>query len=248
MAKAKNYDHLIGQKFSKLTIIKILYSYKVNNKSGTYCECKCDCGNTKIISVYSILRGAAKSCGCGEKASRYTRQHGLKLEGQKFGHLTVIKRLRTNKEGRVVWQCECDCGNLMETVSSRLKCGKTRSCGCNNRSKYEEWTEEILKEHNIEFYSEYRFTDCRNHYPLPFDFYLPKYNICIECQGQQHYEPYDRFGGLEGFERRKQNDKIKREYCENHGIFLLEISYKLRSKQKIEKEIMNILDSATITV
>lgn len=182
MAKAKNYDHLIGQKFSKLTIIKILYSYKVNNKSGTY------------------------------------------------------------------WQCECDCGNLMETVSSRLKCGKTRSCGCNNRSKYEEWTEEILKEHNIEFYSEYRFTDCRNHYPLPFDFYLPKYNICIECQGQQHYEPYDRFGGLEGFERRKQNDKIKREYCENHGIFLLEIIYKLRSKQKIEKEIMNILDSATITV
>ena len=54
--------------------------------------------------------------------------------------------------------------------------------------------------------------------------------------------------GLEGFERRKQNDKIKREYCENHGIFLLEIIYKLRSKQKIEKEIMNILDSATITV
>lgn len=247
MAKAKNYNHLIGQKFGKLTINKILYTYRINNRSGTYCECKCECGNTKIISLRSILRGATKSCGCLEKSSRYTRKHGLKLEGQKFGHLTVIKRLRTNNQGRVIWQCKCDCGNLTEVASSRLTLGRTRSCGCNKRSKHEEWTKDILEKHNIEFTQEYRFQDCRNQFPLPFDFYLPEHNICIECQGQQHYISVEHFGGDEGFERRKQNDEIKKRYCKNHNIFLLEINYKL-NKQEIEKEIMNILDPVTITV
>mgnify|MGYP000050034264 CR=1 FL=1 len=247
MAKAKNYDYIIGQKFGKLTVNKILYKYKVNNKSGTYCECKCECGNTKIISIYSILRGATKSCGCVEKSSRYTRQHCLELEGQRFGHLTVIKRLRTNHQGRVIWQCKCDCGNLTEVTSTRLKLGRTRSCGCNKRSKHEEWTQEVLKEHEIDFVPEYKFIECRNYYPLPFDFYLPKYNICIECQGQQHYISVEHFGGDERFEKQKQNDKIKKEYCETHGIFLLELNYKL-NKQQIEKEIMNILDPVTITV
>ena len=94
--------------------------------------------------------------------------------------------------------------------------------------KYEEWTEEILKEHNIEFYSEYRFSDCRNHFPLPFDFYLPEYNLCIEFDGRQHFEETNHFG--HGIEHQKKHDEIKNQYCKEHSIDLLRISYKQISK------------------
>lgn len=32
-----------------------------------------------------------------------------------------------------------------------------------------------------------RFADCRTKVSLPFDFYLPSYNLIIEADGNQHY-------------------------------------------------------------
>ena len=68
---------------------------------------------------------------------------------------------------------------------------------------------------------EFRFDDCRNHFPLPFDFYF-EYNdkkYCIECQGQQHYAPVAHFGGEKRFETTQLNDKIKKE-CNSEIIEL----------------------------
>ena len=44
------------------------------------------------------------------------------------------------------------------------------------------------------FESQKRFKDCKDKRQLPFDFYLPSYNVCIEYQGEQHYRPIDHFG------------------------------------------------------
>lgn len=58
------------------------------------------------------------------------------------------------------------------------------------------------------------------------DFYLPKYNIGIECQGEQHYKPVD-FGGkglkwaTEQFKYTVKKDNIKKQKCENNGVKLL---------------------------
>lgn len=54
------------------------------------------------------------------------------LTGQKFGHLTVIKRDIDRGYGTVYWLCKCDCGNeqLFSARSSRLKNGETTHCGC----------------------------------------------------------------------------------------------------------------------
>lgn len=61
---------------------------------------------------------------------------------------------------------------------------------------------------------------------LSYDFYLPDYNLLIECQGEQH-EHYCK--GLhktkKGFERQLEHDKRKREYAKQHNIKLLEIWY-----------------------
>lgn len=53
------------------------------------------------------------------------------------------------------------------------------------------------------------------------DIYLPKYNIGIEYQGAQHYEPVDFFGGQEAFERTVERDKRKKELCDKHNCTLI---------------------------
>ena len=60
---------------------------------------------------------------------------------------------------------------------------------------------------------------------MPFDFYLVDYNILIECQGEQHYKPISVFGGEKGFKLQQKRDNIKRNYCKNHNIHLIELPY-----------------------
>ena len=50
------------------------------------------------------------------------------LTGQKFGMLTAIKRI-ASKNGRSIWLCRCDCGNIKEVNSRELLNGDTKSCG-----------------------------------------------------------------------------------------------------------------------
>jgi hypothetical protein len=82
-----------------------------------------------------------------------------------------------------------------------------------------------LEFNNVNYIPQHKFNDCKNIRPLPFDFYLPDYNICIEYQGEQHYRPIKRFGGINKFDKTVQHDKIKKEYCESNNIILKVIKY-----------------------
>lgn len=53
------------------------------------------------------------------------------------------------------------------------------------------------------------------------DFYLPDYNIAIECQGGQHFEPCEYFGGEKQFKKQIERDKNKKELCKLKGINLI---------------------------
>ena len=41
---------------------------------------------------------------------------------------------------------------------------------------------------NYKFLTQHKFNDCKFKKPLPFDFYLPEYNMCIEFDGEQHFK------------------------------------------------------------
>lgn len=238
----------VGQKFNHLTVKEMLYNYKSNQ---TYCKCDCDCGNETIAYMGNVKSGKTKSCGCQEIKSRYGRKnHEKDLIGKQFGHLTVIELTdKRYSNSAVGWLCECDCGNKIIVRSGNLLRGKTRSCGCNKTSKYEEYVENILNELNITYNREFRFNDCHNHFPLPFDFYIEYNNkkYCIECQGQQHYEPVKHFGGQERFETTQLNDNIKKEYCKTNNITLICLPYTL-SEVEMKEKIINILNPVTTTV
>lgn len=47
--------------------------------------------------------------------------------GMRFGRLTVIRQIEFK---RPKWECRCDCGNIVEVLSSNLTSNHTISCGC----------------------------------------------------------------------------------------------------------------------
>lgn len=100
--------------------------------------------------------------------------------------------------------------------------------GCNkcSKSKGEYRIEKFLSEHNIIFEYNKHFDDCRNKNTLPFDFYLPFYNCCIEYDGIQHYESVYYFGGDDKLKYQKKLDGIKNSWCLKNKIKLIRISYK----------------------
>ena len=58
------------------------------------------------------------------------------LVGQKFNRLTVISlSVNRNSQGKILWVCKCDCGNIKEVDGHSLKSGNTKSCGCYNREQ-----------------------------------------------------------------------------------------------------------------
>lgn len=118
---------LIGQRFGKLIVIKeAIPPEHVKDKSKSYWHCLCDCGNEKNIVGSDLRSGHTKSCGCNNLEYE-------DLSGQKFGRLTVIKRVPKPEHiiyDAIYWLAKCDCENEILAPSSSLKNGKIKSCNC----------------------------------------------------------------------------------------------------------------------
>lgn len=67
------------------------------------------------------------------------------LIGKKFGRLTVIKYYGSNKYGRSLWLCQCECGNEKVILGNSLLSKSTLSCGCYNK----EIIKKVNSKHNM---------------------------------------------------------------------------------------------------
>jgi hypothetical protein len=54
-----------------------------------------------------------------------------------------------------------------------------------------------------------------------FDIYIPEYNIAIEYQGEQHYQPIDFFSGKESFKANKLRDERKKAIAKENNCHLI---------------------------
>jgi len=99
-------------------------------------------------------------------------------------------------------------------------------CPVCNISKGEKAIARYLNINNIKYTQQKRFTECKDKAPLKFDFFLPEYNLCIEFNGEQHYQFVKHFHRTEDVFKRSQNrDKIKKNYCRRSRIKLVTIAY-----------------------
>jgi very-short-patch-repair endonuclease len=132
----------------------------------------------------------------------------------------------------------CPNHGVFEQVSSTHLFGS--GCPKCKSSKGEIKIFKFLDKNKIKYDYQKIFNDCVLKTYLPFDFYLPEHNICIEYDGEQHFKSVDYFGGDGGFEIRKTNDEIKNKYCKDNNIKLIRISYiDIKDVEKILNKELN---------
>ena len=121
-----------------------------------------------------------------------------------------------------------------------------KGCPICQESHGERMVSKILETNNIDYETQKKFDDCINISTkkicrkLPFDFYIDSLRTCIEFDGEQHFRPINKFGGIESYEKLKKRDKIKNQYCEENGIKLIRIPYTM-NKKDIEPYILQEL-------
>lgn len=65
-----------------------------------------------------------KNCGCKQ------REKQKDLTDQRFGKLVVIRKSDQKKGRAILWECQCDCGNICLKPTGELNWGTATSCGC----------------------------------------------------------------------------------------------------------------------
>ena len=231
----------------------INYNYK-NNETRMCCFDKE--GYKVMVSYDSLVNKKVKifqrfSTTCNEENFLFNTNLYIKKNNL---HCIALNWRKSLVKNHIDILCRCQCGNEYWCDfnwwrrSLKDRCNKCVKATSNIAFLTQQW----LDENKIQYIKEYRFKNCKDKRPLPFDFYLPEYNYCIEVDGEQHF--YDRSERCfktnlftdEDFKDRKNKDNIKTKYCLDNGIKLIRLKYNLfrrngiiidNYKNKLSKEI-----------
>jgi hypothetical protein len=119
-------EDLSGKRFNMLVVIKFDHYSKKGTHTRAHWLCQCDCGNTNVVASDNLKSGGVKSCGC---ARHKQPKSFIDLSGLKFNRLLVINEAFVRNQAHY-WNCKCDCGTEKIINGSKLKNGRTKSCGC----------------------------------------------------------------------------------------------------------------------
>jgi len=192
------------------------------NKRGkiiTYINYLCPCHGLKKIELGNINNSKCGCKECSDEEQKMTEDE-IKRRGDEICNKMGYKYkgyFRDKGFIRIVYECPIHGENNASIyhLEEGKRCPKCYS------SSIEASVNNLLKLNNIEFVEQKKFEWLRYHNPLRLDFYLPKYNIAIECQGKQHFNSVKTWGGNDELEDRQLRDKTKKELCENHGIKII---------------------------
>lgn len=137
-----------------------------------------------------------------------------RIHGDKYDYSKVAYK---NNKTKVCIICP-EHGEFWQTPDNHMK-GK----GCPHcaQSKLESSTRDFLVENGVKFVEQKGFDWLRYKNPMKLDFYLPEYNVAIECQGIQHFESFKHFGGDDGLKYNTAKDIKKASLCSDNNVKLL---------------------------
>lgn len=136
-----------------------------------------------------------------------------------IGFNTNSKKYEGNKS-EIILKCNI-CNEIWNTTKFTNLLNSYSSCPKYKTYKLEDEVENILNENNISFEKQKKFNWLKYKSNLSLDFYLPQYNVAIECQGIQHFEINDFFGGKVAFDEQHKRDIEKFNLCKENGIEIL---------------------------
>ena len=214
----KTHDEYIEDVAKINPTIEVLGRY-INNKTKILHRCLAD-NYEWLVTPNHILKGR----GCPICANNQRRTQEEYVEDLAIINPDIVVMGEyVNAVTKIRHKCR-KCG--MEFDMTPYLTLKGCGCRCDGLSHGERFITQYLRNYEIEFISQYRFTDCRDIYPLPFDFYLVDFGTCIEYDGEQHFMPSNKFGGEEHLRMTQKHDQIKTQYCLDNNIRLVRISYK----------------------
>lgn len=222
LAKSKTHEEYLKELYIVHPNIKPLEKYR-----GADIHIKHQCSFDGYI--WSVTPSCLLNHGCPKCANKapLTQSDYVERLNKINSNLTVIGQY-INAKSLIRVKCNVD-GYEWESRADVLLRG-ARCPICEKKSLGEISIAYYLDNNNIKYEPQKRFDDCKNIKPLPFDFYIPDINTCIEYDGIQHFEPIDFAGhgskwAEENFKKTKERDRIKTEYCKSKGIRLIRIPY-----------------------
>lgn len=160
-----------------------------------------------------------KSANSQKNSKEQFIEKSKEVHGNQFDYSKVVY---INNKTKVEIICSKH-GSWWQTPVNHIN--NKRKCPLCNESKGEEAISIFLKANKINFERQKTFIDCKDIRKLPFDFYIPKQNLCIEFNGIQHYKSIEYFGGIQTTKSQQKRDKIKEVFCLKNNINLLVIKY-----------------------
>jgi len=207
-----------------------LVDYK-NNKTKVKIICKKHGVFEQTPTCHLKGNNCIYCSGLSKNTKNEIVKKSIQVHGDKYDYSLVDYK---NNHTKIKIICKIH-GIFEQTPKTHIY--KKYGCPKCNDSKGEIEIKRILESYNILYETQKTFKNCKYKSLLKFDFYLPKYNCCIEYDGQQHFKPLKFFGGIDEFKKTQIRDKIKNKYCKDENINLLRIKYNDEIMLKIKKEI-----------
>lgn len=208
---------LYGDKYSTDDVL----FEKTNKKIKLYCKEKDEFGDEHgyFEITPSHLFGGQSCPKCG-KNFRYSSEYVIKKFERVHGGLYDYRNfiyVDFHTPGEIICKKH---GSFKQSPANHLK---GQGCPFCNLSQLELDMENFLKENGVVFEKQMRREWLGQ---KSLDFYLPEYNIGIECQGIQHFQHVEHFHSKPGysFEITWKRDQDKREICAKNGIKMVYFS------------------------
>jgi len=179
-----------------------------------------------------------QACGCPKcvnypnkitrnaRAADFIRKSNAKF-GDRYDYSKVMD-MYVNNDTHVLIRCREHDYEFSVSPDTHLR----GSSGCPMCSNSEgevvvrKWLDDHKVKYIVQYHVEHNNPECKRLY-LTIDFYLPKHNVFIEYNGEQHYKEVTHFFSGRGWsiEDQQIRDQTLRDICKGRGIRLLEIPY-----------------------
>jgi very-short-patch-repair endonuclease len=173
---------------------------------------------TKRLSNHLRLKQGCNLCGTNKSNITDFINKSNIIHQNKYDYNDSVY---INDRTKIIIKCPVH-GDFLQNPTKHLSGQGCPTCYKNKASKGETFIEKFLLDNNIQYESQKIIPGTKQ----KMDFYLPLFNMCIEYDGIQHFEPRSVFGGEVEYKSQIDRDKRKDEYCISNNIKIIRIGYK----------------------
>jgi hypothetical protein len=224
MPKKKTQEEFVDELKRTHPNLKVLGKYLGDKE---YVDVYCTIHNYKFSTKPNWLHHGSNCQKCYDERRGLTLKKSVKalIDEMNEKHngrykYPYIDREYKNNKSIITIVCPKH-GEFPQTINHHLR---GQGCAKCNESHLESFVEEFLIRNNIDYISQYRDYNILGYKSL--DFYLPKYNVAIECQGIQHFKSVEYFGGNKLLNETIERDISKYKSLKENRINLIYVTNK----------------------